>query len=223
MTTDIASIQGYALTYPTPTFDVAEIHGYALTLPPAPIGVKSVAGYVMGVPATSPALKGVLGYAMGAYNKLPVGMTAAVSLITQILAKAKNNRGANQFTLDPVEVGTRAGFDSKVKLTALPVSLLQGSMYWHYNRIPLARIPDLTGVVIGGALTVNDLLAKISTVAGFTLAVGDFVNDAIPAGAVEITLTAAATSYIWQPGTQVQLGNTPTLAGLFATDTILWT
>lgn len=222
MTTDIASIQGYALTYPTPTFDMAEIHGYALTIPPAPMAAKSVAGYVMGVPATSPSLKSVLGYAMGAYNKLPAGVTAASALMSMILAKAKNNRTANQFTLDPVELGTRTDYDSKVKLTALPVSLLQGSMYWHYNRIPLARIPDLSGVVIGGVLTVNELLTKISTAAGFTLSVGDFVNDAIPAGAVEITLTAAATSYIWQPGTQVQLGTTPALAGIFATDTILW-
>lgn len=223
MTTDIASIQGYALTYPTPTFDVTDIHGYALTIPPAPVALKSVLGYAMGVPATSLAMRSLPGYAMVAYNKLPVGVTAASALMSMILAKAKNSRTANQFTLDPVEVGTGEGFDSKVKLTALPVSLLQGNMYWHYNRIPLARIGDLSGVVIGGALTVNELLTKLSTAAGFTFVAGDFVNDAIPAGAVEITLTAASTSYIWQPGTQVQLGNTPLLSSLFGTDTILWT
>lgn len=222
MTTDVASVQGYALTYPTPQFDVAEVHGYALAIPPAPSAVRSIQGYAMGQPATSLALKGIQGYAMQPYNKLPVGVTAAVSLMAQILAKGKNNRGANQFTLDPVEVGTRTGYDSKAKLTALPISLLQGSMYWHYNRISLVRIPDLSAVVIGGMLTVNDLLPKISTAIGFTVVAGDFVNDAIPAGAVEITLTAAATSYIWQPGTQVQLGNTPTLASLFKSDTILW-
>ena len=222
MTIDVASVQGYALTYPTPTFDVAEVHGYVLATPPAPASLRSIQGYAMGQPATSLALKGIQGYAAAPFNKLPAGVTAAVALMNLILAKAKNNRTANQFTLDPVELGTRTDYDSKVKLTALPVSLLQGSMYWHYNRIPLARIPDLSGVVIGGVLTVNELLTKISTAAGFTLSVGDFVNDAIPAGAVEITLTAAATSYIWQPGTQVQLGTTPALAGIFATDTILW-
>jgi len=177
----------------------------------------------MGQPSPNLALRAIQGYAMVTYNKLPVGVTAAAALMSQILAKAKNGRTANQFSLDPVEAGTRDGFDSKVKLNALPVSLLQGSMYWHYNRLPLARIGDLSAVVIGGVLTVNELLTKLSTAAGFTLVAGDFVNDAIPAGAVEITLTAAATSYIWQPGTQVQLGNTPTLASLFGTDTILWT
>jgi len=223
MTTDVASVQGYALTYPTPTFDVAEVHGYALATPPAPVALRGIQGYAMGVPAPNLALKGIQGYAMTNYNKLPAGVTAASALMTSILAKAKNNRTASQFTLDPVEVGTRDGFDSKVKLTAQPVSLLQGSMYWHYNRIPLARIPDLSGVAIAGVLTVHALLAKISTAAGFTLTTDDLVNDAIPAGAVEITLTAAATSYIWQPGSQVQLGTTPLLSGLFGTDTILWT
>lgn len=223
MTTDVASVQGYALTYPTPTFDVTSVQGYALATPPAPLALRGLQGYVMGQPATSLALRAIQGYAMVTYNKLPAGVSAATALMNLILAKAKNTRGSNQFTLDPVEVGTRTDYDSKVKLTALPVSLLQGSMYWHYNRIPLGRIPDLAGVVIGGALSVNELLAKISTVAGFTLSADDFVNDAIPAGAVEITLTAASTSYIWQPGTQVQLGTTPTLASKFATDTILWT
>jgi len=223
MTTDVSSVQGYALTYPTPIFDVAEVHGYVLATPPAPVALRSLQGYAMGQPATSLALKGIQGYAMVNYNKLPAGVTAVSALMSSILAKAKNTRTANQFTLDPVEVGTRDGFDSKVKLSAQPVSLLQGSMYWHYNRIPLGRIPDLSGVAIAGALTVHALLTKISTVAGFTLTTDDLVNDAIPAGAVEITLTAAASSYIWQPGTQVQLGTTPTLASKFVTDTILWT
>ncbi|MNQ77659.1 hypothetical protein D3C85_925430 [compost metagenome] len=145
--------------------------------------------------------------------------------MTLILQKSKSVRPASQFTLGAVEVSTEPGYDTKVLLTAQPSALLAGSMYWHYNRAPMSKLSsagNIAGIVIGAAANVHALISAINTATGMALTTADLVNDPIVAGSVEVTITAAATSYIFQPGSTVNVGFTPTLASIFKSDMLLF-
>lgn len=223
MTVNIASVQGYALTRPAQGAKLANVQGYAVMTPPANMRLREVRGYVMGVLPLSINLRSIGGYAMVTYLPLPKGQTPAAGLMAMILAQAKIVRPASHFTLGAVEVGSVQGYNAKVKLTPNAAAQLSGEMYFHYNRVYMNRMADLSSIVIGAAANTHALLAQINTLTGMQLTTSDIVNDPITAGSVEVTLTAATTSYLFVPGTTVQLGNTPTLASQFKNDTVLWT
>jgi hypothetical protein len=222
MPVNIANIQGYALTRLASPVNIANIQGYVLANPPAPVQLRDIRGYVM-VTAPAPVqLRTINGYAMVPFQDLPKGKTAAVALMDMILVRLKSARPASHFNLGAVELGTETDYNAKVKLTPNAVALLSGEMYFHYNRIYLSRMPSLSSIVIGSAANTHALIPAINTLTGMQLTTNDIVNEDIPAGYVEVTLTAAATSYLFIPGTQCQVGNTPSLAAQFKTDTILW-
>lgn len=223
MNVKIANVQGYALTRPAIGAKLANIQGYALMYPPAPIRLRSVGGYAMVALPLSINLRSINGYAMVPFQGLPLGQTFSAALIALILRLSKIVRPASHFNLGAVEVGDVTGYNSKVKLTPTPTALLSGEMYFHYNRVYMNRMASLSAIVIGAAANTHALIAQINTLTGMVLTTADIVNDVIPAGAVEVTLTAAATSYLFVPGTQIQIGNTPTLSSQFKTDTVLWT
>lgn len=203
--------------------NIASIQGYALANPPAAVQLRDVRGYAMMSLPTTVLLRDVRGYAMVPFINLPKGQTPAVALMAMILVQCRTARPATHFNLGSVEAGTETGYDSKVKVTPTELALLSGEMYFHYNRVHMNRLPDLSSIVIGSAANVHALIPQINTLTGMQLTTADLVNDVIPAGYPEITLTAANTSYLFVPGTQTQLGNTLTLASQFSTDTILWT
>lgn len=223
MPANISSVQGYALTRLASPVNVAGVQGYVLANPAAPAQLRDIRGYAMvQLPATVQ-LRSIGGYAMVPYWTLPKGQTPAQALMAMILQQGYLNRPATHFNLGAVEVGTETGYDTKVKVTPTALALLSGEMYFHYNRANMNRMPDLSSIVIGNAANVHALIPQINTLTGMQLTTSDLVNDAIPAGYPEITLTAASTSYLFVPGTKTQIGNTPTLAAQFGTDTILWT
>lgn len=167
-------------------------------------------------------LRGIGGYVMVPFRTLPTGQTAAAALMALILTLSKTVRPASHFNLAAVEVSTLTGYDSKVNVTPTASALLSGSMYFYYNRVNMVRMPDLSSIVIGSAANVWALIPQINTLTGMQLTTNDLVNDIIPAGYPEITLTAASTSYLFTPGSQCQIGNTPLLSAQFKSDTILW-
>lgn len=222
MTVKIANVQGYALTHANVAAKVSNVQGYALATPPAPLQLRDVRGYAMGVLPLSIGLRSLNGYAMVPFADLPKGTNGQTSLMNLILQKSKSVRPASQFSLGAPEVSTEPGYDSKALLTALPAAQLSGSMYWYYNRVRMSRLTNLSGIVIGAAANTHALISAINTATGMVLTTADIVNDTIPAGSVEVTLTAATTSYFFVPGSTVQLGNTPTLASLFKSDVLLF-
>lgn len=222
MPANISNVQGYALTRPTAPVNLASVQGYALANPPAPVQLRDIRGYAMVTLPAQIQLRSISGYAMVPFGYLPKGQTPAQALMAMILLQSRTSRPATHFSLDPVEVGTETGYDSKVKVTPTAAALLSGEMYFHYNRVPMNRMASLSTIVIGSAANVHALIPQINTLTGMQLTTGDLVNDNIPAGSPEITITAAATSYLFTPGTQIQLGNTPILSDQFKTDTILW-
>lgn len=223
MPVNIANIQGYALTRPTSPVNVASIQGYALANPPAQVQLRDVRGYAMVTLPTTLQLRSVQGYAMVPWRNLPLGQTPAVALMALILLNLKSVRPSSHFNLGAVEVSTDdPAYNSKVKVTPTPAALLSGEMYFYYNRIYMNRLPSLSSIVIGSAANVHALIPQINALTGMQLTTSDLVNDAIPAGYPEVTLTAASTSYLFVPGTQIQIGNTPDLSAQFKTDTILW-
>lgn len=203
--------------------NVASIQGYALANPPASVQLRDIRGYAMVTLPATVQLRSIGGYAMVPFGYLPKGQTPAQALMALILLQGRTTRPATHFNLGQVEVGTETGYDSKVKVTPTALALLGGEMYFHYNRVNMNRMPDLSSIVIGSAANVHALIPQINTLTGMQLTTDDLVNDAIPAGYPEITLTAASSSYLFVPGTQIQIGNTATLASQFGTDTILWT
>jgi len=225
MSVNVSTLQGYALTRPAMGAKVATIQAYGLLTPPNPVALRQLSGYAMAAPANTVALRQLGGYAMVPFAKLPVGANGPTVLMTLILQKSKSVRPASQFTLGPVEVSTEPGFDTKALLTALPASLLGGSMYWYYNRSPMSKLSstgNIANIAIGSAANVHALIPAINTATGMVLTTADLVNDPIVAGSVEVTLTAAATSYIFQPGSTVNVGFTPTLASIFKSDMLLF-
>lgn len=225
MPAKISNIQGYALTRTPMGAKVANVQGYGLIKPPNPINLRRLAGYAMTQPANSINLRTLNGYAMVPFAKLPTGANGASSLMTLILQKSKSVRPASQFSLGPVEVSTEPGYDSKALLTAQPSSLLSGSMYWYYNRAPMSKLSsagNIAGITIGAAANTHALISAINAATGMVLTTADIVNTAIAAGAVEVTITAADTSYIFAPGSTVNIGFTPTLASVFKSDMLLF-
>lgn len=206
MPVNISSIQGYALANPPSAVQLRDIRGYAMVQLPAVVQLRSIAGYAM-VP----------------FNALPKGQTPAVALMTMILTQARTTRPATHFNLGAVEVGTETGYDTKVKVTPTASALLSGEMYFHYNRVSMNRMPDLSSIAIGSAANTHALITQINALTGMVLTTSDLVNEDIPAGTPEFTLKAASTSYLFTPGTQIQVGNTSILSDQFKTDTILWT
>lgn len=225
MSVNISNIQGYALTRDAMGAKVSNIQAYGLIKPPAPLSMRMFNGYAMTQPANTVALRTLNGYAMVPFAKLPTGANGASSLMALILQKSKSVRPASQFSLGPVEVSTEPGYDSKALLTAQPSSLLSGSMYWYYNRSPMSKLSsagNIAGITIGAAANTHALISAINTATGMVLTTADIVNTAIVAGSVEVTLTAADTSYIFAPGSTVNIGFTPTLASVFKSDTLLF-
>lgn len=222
MTVNIANLQGYALGHPTAQVNVASLQAYALATPPAPVRLRDIRGYSMVSLPLNLQLRSIGGYIMTPFLALPLGQTAATALMAMILKLSKTVRPASHFNLGQPETGDVEGYSTKVKLTPAASALLSGEMYFHYNRVHMNRLPDLSSIVIGSAANTHALIPQINTLTGMQLTTSDIVNDVIPAGYTEVTLTAASTSYLFTPGTQCQIGNTITLTSLFKTDTILW-
>lgn len=202
--------------------NISSIQGYALANPPAAVQLRDIRGYAMVQLPANVQLRSIGGYAMVPFGYLPKGQTPAVALMAMILTQARTTRPATHFNLAPVEVGTETGYDTKVKVTPTALALLGGEMYFHYNRVGMNRMPDLSSIVIGDSANTHALIAKINTLTGMVLTTSDLVNEDIPAGIPEFTLKAAPTSYLFVPGTQCQVGNTPILSAQFKTDTITW-
>jgi hypothetical protein len=202
---------------------VSNVQGYVLMIPPAPVRLREVRGYVMGAPPLSINLRSVAGYAMATYIPLPKGQTFATALMTMILARAKSVRPATHFNLGAVEVGDVVGYNSKVKLTPTALAQLSGEMYFHYNRVYMNRMPDLSSVVVGSETTTHALISKINTLTGMQLTVADIVDEPIDSEATVVSIKAAATSYLFVPGTSVSVGSIlPPLSSAFTDPIIRW-
>lgn len=210
MAASIAGIQAYALTREPAIAKIAGIQAYALYKEPAALGLRNIQGY-----------------ALVSDTPLPKGVTGKVGVVNLILTQSKIPRTADHFTLGVPEAYTGSEtvlHNSRVLATATATSGLQGSMYFYYSRASLIRIPtDLTAIVIGSATSVHGLIAAINSASGMVLTTDDLVDSPIIPGAVETTITAAATSRFFLPGDTAQIGLTPLLSTQFKTDTILWT
>lgn len=207
--------------------NISNIQAYALSKESAPVSISNVQAYATYSEPSPLALRNLQGYALVADIPFPKAVTGIVALANLVLARTKVTRPSSHFTVGVPEAysGPETTLhNSRVLVTANPASSLQGSMYFYYSRASLIRIPtDLTAIVIGSATSVHGLIAAINAASGMTLTTDDLVNSPIPAGAVEVTITAAATSRFFLPGDTVQVGYTPLLSASFKTDTILWT
>lgn len=206
---------------------ITSIVGSALYKEPNLASVQGLTAYALYSESNTLALRNVQGYVLVSDVALPKGVNGATGLANLILAQSKITRPASQFTIGapaPYKGPESALHNTRVQVTALAASQLQGSMYFYYSRVALNRIPtDLTAIVIGSATSTLGLLSAINTASGMVLTAEDIVDEPIVAGSVEITMTATSTSKFFLPGDKVQVGFTPLLSSQFKTDTILWT
>lgn len=209
MAASVSGITATALIKEPNLVSVQGITAYALYPEPNPLGMRDVRGYVLVSDVA-----------------LPKGVNGTTGLANLILAQSKILRTASQFTIgvpEPYSGPESALHNTRVQVTALAASQLQGSMYFYYSRVALNRIPtDLTAIVIGSATSTLGLLSAINTASGMVLTAEDIVDEPIVAGSVEITMTATSTSKFFLPGDTAQVGFTPLLSSQFKTDTILW-
>jgi len=206
---------------------ISGITAYGLYKEPNLAAVSGITAYALYPEPNGLALRNLQGYALVSDIPLPKGVTGITALANLVLAQSKSIRPASQFTFSAPENYTGSEtylHNSRVLVTAGVGSALSGSMYFYYSRVALTRIPaDLTTVVIGSATSTHGLIAGINAASGMVLTTDDIVDAPIPAGAVEVTITAASTSRFFIPNRTAQVGFTPTLASAFKSDTILWT
>jgi hypothetical protein len=94
-----------------------------------------------------------------------------------------------------------------VKINATNIQLATGSQTLRYDRKNLSAAGYLFTAPIdyAGNTSVLALLSKINTLTGVVFEARDFEDTVITNGATEVTLVAAATSYVFIPGSTLKI------------------
>jgi hypothetical protein len=151
----------------------------------------------------------IQGYAVTyALPPLPKGVTGRQALLNLIAATAKPVRVPANFTAAAPDVLTgNANFNTQVVVGSTVGSGLRGSWTMFYNRVDLTRMfDDPLSLTIGSEVKILDLLPKLVTASGMTINADDIVDGDIVSGSTSVTLTAAATSRFFIPGSTFLVG-----------------
>jgi hypothetical protein len=144
----------------------------------------------------------------------------------QAILNLVNSEAKQVFTTSQISIGAPAASTAVPNTnTVIEVSALAGSGYsgevnLYYSRINVANVFASTQFLlpaITSATTKSALIPAINTAYGTYLVPTDIVDGPVPAGTTSITLTIAAGSYVYIPGTQVTLMNTKALTSAITT------
>lgn len=188
------TLTGYAGYSPAASIVARKISAYALISTPALISVRKVAAYALASPRSIPAK-----------NK------TSLALLYEII---NNNSKSMVFTetdlivTNPQSVDYQ-GYNSKVNVaTTILTKNYSGNTFLFYNRIPILNhfINDLEiGFAVPANTTIHTLLPLINTAHNLLLTTADVVDGPVLTDPDTITLTGATTSFLYIPGSVVQI------------------
>lgn len=191
------------------------------TQPPGSGAIRSAQGSVLMMTPPGSMVRQVTGSVLQPARKLPT-LAASAAILALVNSEAKSPFTSSQISIgEPAASNAVAFANTTVVVTALPGSGYLGTCNLYYSRIPVSSVFVTTTQWLLGSITtattLSALLPQINTLYGTYLDVTDIVDQPVPVGTTKLTITIAATSYVYQPGTQVQLENTVALTTAIAT------
>jgi len=211
MSTNLRSADVYVATKPVPTIEIRKATAYILATVVDPLTIRKVNGYALTTSQDPIDIRRISGYALTDQVKRP---SFALSGIVALLA-AINKEKSVSLTLDTVSFAnptvnptTTDYLNTYIKVSAKRASGYQGDYTFNYHRFLLSEAFEGQTLSLPATVgsTIWATLAAINTKYGLKLEQSDIVNGAIANGATGFTLTVAATSIYYQPGTTVVLG-----------------
>lgn len=173
--------------------------------------VRKVQGFAFEAAPPAGVVRKLQGFAFESIKKaLPLTVTGDLALYGLI----NNNSyytswSASNSTLGtPVADTSKPNANTRVNLAAKVASGYSGNINLYYNRQPFSSLTSasISLGTIAADTTVWALLATINSKYSCNLTQQDVVNGTVKAGALSVLLTAAAGSWLFQPGTQVLVG-----------------
>jgi hypothetical protein len=186
------------------------------------VTLRNIQGYAFETVPPGAAVRNIQGYAFESV-KLPLplnvaGNLALYALINTLTIAATPWSTSNSTLGVPSALSTplAGGQNTTVSLTAQTSSGYSGSMNFSYTRRNLSdAFPNPISITPpSSATTVWALLSMINSAYSVNLTTADVVNNPVAAGALSVNLVAAASSWMFIPGTTALVGNPPTLASI---------
>lgn len=182
------------------------------TQPPGQVQVRQAIAHTLQPTAPGGLVRQAVVHALQPQRKNPTlaGTAAIIALI--------NSETVTPFTLSNLTLGTPtvntsiSGTNTALQLTALPASGYIGTYQIHYNRVSLFKQFASTAWLlptISASTTIRALVPQINAAYGTYIDPTDVVDGPVAAGATSLQLVVASGSYVYQPGTNVNL---PTLS-----------
>lgn len=183
MSTEIRNVEGYAVSAAPPGFSLRNVEGYAVTLQ---------------------------------LSTIPSKATGDDSLKAMMNLVAKQRiLDRHMFLSNPGSYGGPEG-NTTVRLTVDPAAMFSGYVDFHYSRIPLDRLRLLNtwsklNQEVARKPTIHELIPDINRLGEISLTPLDLVDGPITDD--KVTLTAAATSKFFIPGTTVNISGLGVVVG----------
>lgn len=203
------------------------------------ISIRNITGYALAAelpPVKGMTLRKVTGYAM---SKVPVQLNLRGTYVYGLYTPAKvvprnktnklllldliNTETTEAFTLSRISMGpavvnlTPFEKNTSIELTALALSGYRDKAILKYNRYNISLyFPDTAWkLTIPTETTLHSIIPAINAAYGCNLVTDDVVDHVVSANATVLKITANSASYMFIPGTTVQLGiSLPTLSSL---------
>jgi hypothetical protein len=192
----LRTITGYAFSTIEPQVFVRKATAYALVRTPISTTIRKAAVYAL--------------------SKSPVPLIKGKTSLEQLYTLINGASIGTVFTPSNLNITTLIaeqyqGYNTKVKVAATSLTIgYSGSAFLRYNRTAISRsFEDTTelGFVIAADTTIHGILDQLNTTHNLKLVPGDVVDGPLRGGAKTVLLTATETSYLYAPGTTIQLGS----------------
>jgi len=182
----------YAIVAETPAAQIRSTSMFVLAETPPYVDLRKVSVFVLEA-AVSPSL-------FSSLNGLETLRLAIKKELGVVVTDALATFG------NPVAI--TSGYNTAVTLAANPNSDFQGTVTIQYNRFKLEEAfkGKNTSQVIGGATSIHGRLAAINAFFGLKLEPRDVVDRTLLPDTPGFTLRVANTSYLYQPGTTILIG-----------------
>lgn len=187
------------------------------------ISLRNITGYAL-VKAVAPlsnkisVRNEVLLVAYGKLRTVTRSKIGKLLLLDMINEQTPEVFTTNDLTFDsPVTNAVAGEKNTKVTVTSAVGSSWSGSITFQYNRFNFDQyFPDTAWkLTILAATTVHSLIPAINAAYGCNLVTDDLVDHVVSANATVLKITASSESYMFIPGTTVQLGiSLPTLSSI---------
>lgn len=198
-----------------PTYNQSSLRDlvvYAAVAPPGTAAVRSATAYVLSDDIRGLGIRQATNYILGCVNGKPAFNTDGPTA----LLNAINREYGKQFLSTHLSFGNPSArsasdieFNTTVTATASATSGFAGTFDFRYSRFSLATgfAGKTLSMPAGMGNSIHNSLAVINAQFGLALAQRDLVDAPITNGATGVLLTVASTSYLYTPGTTVQLGS----------------